>query len=160
LKLRVLWFGRPAASPYETAVEEYRRRVGRRWPAEDLPLKPTAAGRGEDPKKVLRTEADTVRRRVPDGWRLVVLDERGDELDSEAFAAMLGGAEDAGLPGVALVVGSDIGLDPLLRQSAHHRLSLGPMTLPHLLARLVVWEQLFRATSILGGGGYHRHRVQ
>jgi len=160
VKLRVIWFGRPAASPYESPVEEYRSRVSRRWPAEDLPLKPKSAGRGEDPARALRAEADAVRRLLPEGWHLLVLDEGGDAVDSEAFANLMGGAEDSGLPGMALVIGSDIGLDPELRRSAHLRISLGPMTLPHLLARLVVWEQLFRATSILGGGGYHRHRVQ
>jgi len=160
LKLQVLWFGRPAASPYEDQVEGYRGKVNRRWPAADLPLRPVTAGRDGDPTKALRTEAAAVQRRLPDRWRVVALDERGNAMDSVRFAGMLGDLEDAGVPGLAFVVGSDLGLDPELRRSAHIRLSLGPMTLPHLLARLVLWEQLFRATRILDGGGYHRQRVQ
>jgi 23S rRNA (pseudouridine1915-N3)-methyltransferase len=90
----------------------------------------------------------------------VALDEAGRRVDSERFARVLGDAEQTGIPGVAFVVGSDLGLAAELRRQADLELSLGPMTLPHLLARLVLWEQLFRATHILGGGGYHRVRVQ
>jgi 23S rRNA (pseudouridine1915-N3)-methyltransferase len=54
------------------------------------------------------------------------------------------------------VVGSDLGLHPDLLDRADEKISLSPMTLPHLLARLLLWEQLFRATHILGGGAYHR----
>jgi 23S rRNA (pseudouridine1915-N3)-methyltransferase len=160
LKLQVLWFGRPAASPYQYQVECYRGKVNRRWPAVDLPLRPVAAGRDGDPAKVLRSEAAVVQRRLPDRWRVVALDERGDAMDSERFAGMLGDLENTGVPGLAFILGSDLGLDPGLRRSADIRLSLGPMTLPHQLARLVLWEQLFRAAQILDGGGYHRQRVQ
>jgi 23S rRNA (pseudouridine1915-N3)-methyltransferase len=160
LKLKVLWFGRPAASPFEDTVDSYRTKVNRRWPAEDVALKAAAAGRDDDPARSLRAEAEKIRPRIPGNWRLIALDEAGEALDSERFAGMLAGAEDSGLPGIAFVIGSDIGLDPDLRRSADSRLSLGPMTLPHLLARLVLWEQIFRATRILGGGGYHRQRVQ
>jgi 23S rRNA (pseudouridine1915-N3)-methyltransferase len=91
---------------------------------------------------------------------MVVMDEEGTSHDSDGFARMLADAETNGVPGVAFVIGSDLGLDPELSASAWARLSLGPMTLAHLLARLVLWEQLFRATHILGGGRYHRLRVQ
>jgi 23S rRNA (pseudouridine1915-N3)-methyltransferase len=61
---------------------------------------------------------------------------------------------------VAFVVGSDLGLDPGLARTADRVVSLGPLTLPHRIARLVLWEQIFRATSILAGGRYHRLGVQ
>ncbi len=160
MKLAVLWFGRPGGSPYEGQVETYRRRVSRRWPAEDVPLKPASAGRHRAPRQSLRSEADAVRQRIPDGWLVAALDERGKPRDSVAFARLMADAEVAARPGVAFVLGSDLGLDAELVAGADLRLSLGPMTLPHLLARLVLWEQLFRATHILGGGGYHRPGVQ
>lgn len=160
MKLRVLWFGRPAASPYEGEVETYRRRVSRRWPAEDVPLKPHAGGRDDDPRRSLAAEARSAAEQAPAGWPVVALDEGGRALDSVAFAELLGGFESRGLPGIVFVVGSDLGLDRELAASAALRLSLGPLTLPHLLARLVLWEQLFRATHILGGGGYHRQGLQ
>ena len=97
---------------------------------------------------------------LPDGWRLIALDEGGRMRSSEEFAHSLAELEASGVRGVAFVIGSDLGLDERLREGAGERISLSPMTLPHLLARLLLWEQLFRATYVLGGGGYHRHRVQ
>ncbi len=160
MRVHVLWFGRASASPYEGQVETYRERVAQRWPASDRALRPASGGRGADPARALRAEAEAVRRHLPQGWHVVALDEAGDSLTSERFAAMLAEAEERAVPGVAFLIGSDLGLDSGLLATANRRLSLGPMTLPHLLARLLLWEQLFRATHILGGGGYHRHRVQ
>lgn len=154
-----MWFGRPSASPFERQVEVYRRRVQSRWQADDIPLRP-AVGRSGDEARALALEADVVRGQLAKGWRMVALDEGGETQNSESFAAMLADAEEAATPGIAFVVGSDLGLDPELRSSAWRAISLSPMTLPHLLARLMLWEQLFRATHILGGGRYHRHRVQ
>ena len=61
---------------------------------------------------------------------------------------------------MVFAIGSDLGLDRALVEGADEQLSLSAMTLPHLLARLLVWEQLFRSTQILGGGAYHRVGVQ
>ena len=100
-------------------------------------------------------------RKVRDEDRLlVVLDERGRALTSEGFARRLGDFEARSTPGLDFVIGSDLGLDRDLVAAADWTLSLSPMTLPHQLARLLLWEQLFRATHILGGGGYHRSNVQ
>lgn len=156
MKLRVLWFGRPGADPCPGLVEDYRRRVSRRWPAEDIPLRPVRGGRDGDPARARRLEAGTAAGHVPGGWRLVLLEEDGRELSSIELARWLGAAEETGCPGVTCVIGSDLGLDPSLREGADLLLSLGRMTLPHMLARAVLWEQLFRAADILGGGGYHR----
>ena len=138
----------------------YRARVARRWPAEDVPVRPAAGGRDSDPARVLAIEAERIRKHLPAGWQTVALDESGERLTSAAFAGRLGELEGRGVAGVAFVVGSDLGLDRELAQDAVFRLSLSDMTLPHLVARLVFWEQLFRATAILGGGGYHRDIVQ
>jgi 23S rRNA (pseudouridine1915-N3)-methyltransferase len=160
VKVRVVWCGRAAASPHERQVETYRSRVARRWPAEDIVVKPVAGGRDADPHRVLALEGDRIRQHLPDGWTVVVLDEYGERLTSVAFAERLAELERRALAGVVFVVGSDLGLDAALTAGAAFRISLSDMTLPHLLARLVLWEQLFRATTILGGGGYHRLVVQ
>jgi 23S rRNA (pseudouridine1915-N3)-methyltransferase len=160
MRLRVLWFGRPQRSPFEEQVEAFRRRVSRRWPAEDVALRPVAQGRDQDPVRVLQLEAERIRQHLPERWLTVVLDERGQALSSDGFARLLGDAEEGTAPGLVAVIGSDLGLDPGLRSQAWLRLSLSPMTLPHLIARLLLWEQLFRATDILRGGAYHRRGVQ
>lgn len=160
MRLRVLWFGKRSATTFDPRVETYRRRVERRWPAEDRVLRPVAGGRGDDPLRILREEARTVDRVLHDDRPLVVLDEAGRKCSSEAFARQLGDYEDRSTPGLDFVIGSDLGLDRELIGRASWVLSLSPMTLPHPVARLVLWEQLFRATHILGGGGYHRSNVQ
>lgn len=141
-------------------MERYRSAVDRRWPAEDRVLKPVSGGRADDPHRVLRAEARLVERAREPGFSLVALDEGGRTLTSEAFASWLEDLEGRSAPGLDVVVGSDLGLDPELARQARLVLSLSAMTLPHQLARLLVWEQLFRATHILGGGGYHRPNVQ
>ena len=160
MKVRVAWFGRPKASPYEHEVETYRKRVHRRWPAEDRPLRAASGGRDKDPERALRLEADVLMRHLESGWRLVALDEHGQTHTSEAFAKRLQKHADEGVEGVLFAIGSDLGLDKEFVARAGEKLSLGPMTLPHLLARLLLWEQLFRAANILGGGAYHRVEVQ
>jgi len=160
VKVRVVWLGRPTASPYEREVETYRKRVHRRWPAEDRPLRAAAGGRDKDPERALRLEADTLVRHLEPGWRLVALDEHGQTHTSDAFAKRLQKQADQGVEGVLFAIGSDLGLDKELVARADEKLSLGPMTLPHLLARLLLWEQLFRAANMLGGGAYHRVSVQ
>ena len=160
MKVRVAWLGRPSASPYENEVETYRKRVHRWWPAEDRPVRAASGGRDRDPERALRIEADALLRHLDVGWRLVVLDENGSAHSSEAFARKMAAMADRGVDGVLFVVGSDLGLHRELLDRADEKLSLSAMTLPHLLARLVLWEQLFRAVNILGGGAYHRVGVQ
>lgn len=156
MKLRVLWFGRTSRSPWEAEVQEYLKRVKRRWPAEDLPLKPDRRGRDADPAKALQREADTVLEKRPRDFFLVALDEGGTELTSKELASRLAKLEQRSTPGVLFVIGSDRGLDSRLLETADLRLSLSKFTLPHQMARLILWEQLFRVTDILGGGKYHR----
>jgi 23S rRNA (pseudouridine1915-N3)-methyltransferase len=160
VKIRVLWFGRRSAASFDGQVETYRRRVNRRWPAEDRVLKPVAGGRDTDPLRVLREEARIVASLRDPNRPLIVLDEAGARCTSEDLAHRLRQLEERSTPGLDMIIGSDLGLDRQLVGDAAWTLSLSPMTLPHQLARLVLWEQLFRATHILGGGGYHRSNVQ
>lgn len=159
MRISVFWFGRPARSPFEAQIEDFRRRVSRRWPAEDIPLKPTRGLRDAEPATALARESETLLARIPPRWRIILLDERGRSRSSTDFARMLRSTELQAPPGIALVLGSDLGVAATLRDRADEVLSLGPMTLPHLFARLMVWEQLYRATDILGPGNYHRSGV-
>jgi 23S rRNA (pseudouridine1915-N3)-methyltransferase len=160
VKIRVAWLGRSSASPFEREVDTYRRKVHRRWPAEDCPVRISVGGREKDPGRVLRLEARALMRHFDTGWRLVALDERGTTHTSETFAKWLQEFADRGVEGVLFVIGRDLGLDKEVTERADERISLSAMTLPHRLARLLLWEQLFRAASILGGGAYHRVSVQ
>lgn len=159
MKTRVVWFGRRGVGGFDEQVETYRRRVQQRWPAEDRVLRPVSGGRSDDPRKALREEARVLDRSLEPGWTLVVLDEAGQRMTSEGLARFLRDHEDRSTPGLDFVIGSDLGIDREFAARASVKLSLSPMTLPHQIARLVLWEQLFRATHILGGGAYHRSGV-
>jgi 23S rRNA (pseudouridine1915-N3)-methyltransferase len=159
VKTRLLWIGRRGTPALDEQVETYRQRVQRRWPAEDRVLKPVSGGRSDDPLRALRFEAQALERALEPGWVLVVFDEHGRRLTSEGFAQLLLDYEGRSTPGIDFVIGSDLGLDREFAARAALTISLSPMTLPHQIARLVVWEQLFRATHILGGGGYHRREL-
>jgi 23S rRNA (pseudouridine1915-N3)-methyltransferase len=101
-------------------------------------------------------EAAALRRRLPEGARMVALDEHGQGITSDAFAATLCRWRDEGARGAAFLIGGADGLDPSLVRDAHLALSLGRLTLPHGLARAVLAEQLYRAATILARHPYHR----
>jgi 23S rRNA (pseudouridine1915-N3)-methyltransferase len=100
-------------------------------------------------------EAGRLRRRVPDGATLVTLTRQGSSWTSEELARRVEGWRVAARP-LAFVLGGSHGLSPGFLSAAAARWSLGPLTLPHELARVVVAEQLYRAFTILGGQPYHK----
>ncbi len=115
-----------------------------------------ADGRGT-PGEIRRREADAFRACLPRDAFVVCLDGEGEALSSEALAASLGRWEAAARP-LAFLVGGAEGLDGSLLRTAEARLSLGPQTWPHMLARVMLAEQLYRGRSILAGHPYHRPR--
>lgn len=103
-----------------------------------------------------RREAELLLGAVPEGAAVVVLDSRGKPLSSDDFAALLGRWRDEGRRDVAFLIGGAEGLDETVRRRADRVLSFGPQTWPHMLARGMLAEQLFRAHCILTGHPYHR----
>src|SRR5579872_2582673 len=116
-------------------------------------LKPPLALRVVDNK---RREARLLIDALPDGARVVALDERGKALDSAGLARQLGRWRDQGTRDVAFVIGGADGLDRTVIEQADVVLSLGPLTWPHQLVRVMLAEQLYRADTILSGHPYHR----
>lgn len=149
----VVWTGKRGEAAWEELVDEYRLRVSRFMPAAELRLRP-AGGRTGDPARALAQEARQIASHIEGSDVLVALHERGRELDSEELAGWLG--ERCRRSRVVLAIGSDLGLDPALVHRSELCLSLSRLTLPHLLARLLLWEQLYRAADLLAGGSYHR----
>ncbi|RVN61715.1 23S rRNA (pseudouridine(1915)-N(3))-methyltransferase RlmH, partial [Sinorhizobium meliloti] len=103
-----------------------------------------------------REEAGQLEKALADGSLLVLLDERGKALDSEAFARLLGTLRDSGKRDLMIAIGGADGLDPALHARADAVLNLGKMTWPHQLVRILIAEQLYRAVTILSGHPYHR----
>ncbi|WP_282128124.1 23S rRNA (pseudouridine(1915)-N(3))-methyltransferase RlmH, partial [Roseobacter litoralis] len=104
----------------------------------------------------MSNEAVLLRRALPDGALIAVLDERGRVESSPDFAGRLGGWRDQGRGDLAFVIGGADGIDPALRAEADFALSFGKMVWPHMLVRVMLAEQLYRAASILAGAPYHR----
>ncbi|KFC71727.1 Ribosomal RNA large subunit methyltransferase H [Devosia sp. LC5] len=100
-------------------------------------------------------EAKALRAALPDGI-IVALDERGKAIGSEAFANQIGRWRDDGRPAASFIIGGADGLDPAFVSAADLVLSFSPLTWPHQLVRIMLAEQLYRATTILSGHPYHR----
>ncbi len=155
MRLRICAVGRLRAGPEQALVEDYRQRFDRAGRA--LGLGPVEIVEVEDRKGGgPAAEAALLGRVLPEGALVCALDERGEALGSPEFAARLAGWRDAGRGAVAFLIGGADGLDPSLVARADARLSLGRMVWPHMLARVMLAEQLYRAASILAGGPYHR----
>lgn len=104
----------------------------------------------------MQAEAELLLRAIPRGAILLAMDERGKTMTSPQFARQLAKWRDEGAQSLAIVIGGADGLAPELRAQADMSLSFGKMVWPHMLARVMLAEQLYRAASILGGSPYHR----
>ena len=138
MRLHIIARGKIARSPESELVERYAKRIV--WPLTVTEL-PETGGRIPESLTPCRT---------------VVLDERGRDLTSAEFAALLGRWRDDGMREARFLIGAADGHDEALRGSADLLLRFGAATWPHLLARAMLLEQLWRATSIIAGHPYHR----
>ena len=155
MRVHICAVGRLRGGPESDLIADYVTRFDRTGRA--LGLGPLAIHEVEDRKGGgMKAEADLLRRAVPKGAVICCLDERGKVETSPDFANRLGGWRDAGRSDVAFIIGGADGIDPGLRSQADHRLSFGAMVWPHMLVRVMLAEQLYRAASILAGGPYHR----
>jgi 23S rRNA (pseudouridine1915-N3)-methyltransferase len=155
LRLSVRAVGRLRAGPERTLVDDYIARAGKAGRA--LGLGPVEEIEVEDRKGGGPAgEAALLTRKLSPGAFRIALDERGRALSSRELAAEIARWRDAGRSEAAFLIGGADGLDPALRRGADLALSLGPMVWPHALARVMLAEQLYRATQILAGTPYHR----
>ena len=155
MRVHLIAVGRLRAGPERDLVEDYFQRFDRT--GRPLGLGPVVEHEVEDKKNLgMAAEADLLARAVPAGAVLITLDERGKLMSSPEFAAMLARWRDGGRQDVAFVIGGADGIDPSLRAKADASVSFGAMVWPHMLVRVMIAEQLYRAATILGGGPYHR----
>ncbi|MCJ8140684.1 23S rRNA (pseudouridine(1915)-N(3))-methyltransferase RlmH [Falsirhodobacter halotolerans] len=147
--------GRLRSGPERDLFDDYVTRFDRTGRA--LGLGPLTLHEVEDKKNAgMEAEAELLTRALPQGAFVCVMDERGRTLTSPDFADHLARWRDAGRQDVAFVIGGADGLAPAFRARADFALSFGAMVWPHMLVRVMLAEQLYRATSILAGAPYHR----
>ena len=156
LRVRIAAVGRLAArAPERALIDDYLARFAQTGRA--LGLAPAEVVEVEDRRGGGRlAEAALLGRTIPEGAAVIALDERGRLLSSPDFAAALGRWRDDGRSDAVALIGGADGLDPALRERADLVLSFGAMVWPHMLARVMLAEQLYRAATILAGSPYHR----
>ena len=153
MKIEVLAVDRLRSAWAREAVDEYLGRIARYCPVERRGVKRA----GEDVEAVA-VEGERLLKAAATGPcdRLVALDPAGEALDSAGWAALVGGSADEGVGRLVFVVGGAAGLSSDVKRAARRIVSLGPLTLTHELAQVVLVEQLYRAATILAGHPYHR----
>ncbi len=154
MRLLVVAVGQRVPDWAQTAWDDYAKRFP---PESRLELKAvkTEPRGSRTVETLLAAERQRIEAAIPKGARVVALDERGTSLTTMALAQKLK-AWPLENDVVALVIGGPDGLDPALRQSAHERIRLSDLTLPHAMVRVLLAEQLYRAWSINAGHPYHR----
>lgn len=156
MKVRVVALGARMPAWIDAGWSEYARRVPREWALQLIELKPEPRERGKSVTQLLALEAERVRIACK-GARMVCLDERGASWTSRQLADQLARWRDDG-EDVAFIIGSADGLDSTLRAEAFAVLAVSALTLPHALVRVLLAEQLYRASAMLSGHPYHRER--
>jgi 23S rRNA (pseudouridine1915-N3)-methyltransferase len=153
LRIHVCAVGRLRAGPERALWDDYVARFDRTGRA--LGLGPLRLAEVDDRRGGgVAAEAALLTRALPESGAVCALDERGEVRSSPDFAGWLGGLRDEGVSDLAFLIGGADGLSPEFRNGL--RLSFGRMVWPHMLARVMLAEQLYRAASILAGGPYHR----
>lgn len=134
---------------------EYRKRLSHWLPLELVEVAPGLRGKGRDTVRAMSDEGQRVLAAVPKGALVVALDGRGKTWSSEDLAKQLEHWRQQGR-NLAFLIGGPEGHSPEVMTATDQRWSLGPLTLPHMLVRLVLAEQLYRAAAMLANHPYHR----
>jgi len=154
MKLLIVAVGQRMPDWAQSAYDDYAKRFPPELRVEIKTVKTETRG-SKTLETLLAAERERIQAVLPRGCRVVALDERGTALTTQVLAEQLRGWQlDA--TDVALVIGGPDGLEPAFRGTAHQRIRLSDLTLPHALARVLLIEQLYRAWSINAGHPYHR----
>jgi 23S rRNA (pseudouridine1915-N3)-methyltransferase len=145
MKIIIISPGKGHDSTVAEGIAEYQKRLPKKFALEWAHPKPeTVEGEGAAILKLLK-----------EGDYVVLLDERGKDIDTPALAAMLDGQLQSGTKRLVFIIGGAFGVSDAVKKQAKQTIKLSSLVFPHMLVRLILTEQLYRATSILDGGKYH-----
>jgi len=150
MSVRVLSVGKPIGGDYKALVNEYEKRLTKQFEIDWQFIPPS----GRDKESARRAESDSLRSKLTASDFIVLCDERGVELTTEAFAAKLESWSVSGRQ-VTLIIGGAYGVDDELRAQADMVWSLSKLVFPHEVVRLLIAEQLYRAQCVLSSHPYH-----
>ena len=155
MKARLVAVGERAPGWVAQGFAEYQKRLSHWLPLELVEVEPGLRGKGRDPLRAMQDEGQRVLAALPKSPLVVALDGRGKAWTSEQLAQRLEHWRGQGRD-LALLIGGPEGHAPEVLARADEQWSLGPLTLPHMLVRLLVAEQLYRAAALLANHPYHR----
>jgi len=159
MRIIVAAVGRLKRGPETELAERYAKRAtqtGRNLGLREIEIVEIRESRADDPGKRMLEESIALANVIPQSAVVVLLDARGDNLDSAALATQLATWRGNDRPAVVFIIGGADGLAASLRDKAELKLAFGGATWPHQLVRVMLLEQLYRATTILTGHPYHR----
>jgi 23S rRNA (pseudouridine1915-N3)-methyltransferase len=159
MRILIAAVGRLKQGPERELAAAYRKRAeatGRSLGLRDFEIIEIRESRAQDAERRRVEESIALANVIPDGAIGVILDPRGENLDSPALAGLLRGWRAEDRPAVTFVIGGADGLAPTLFERAKLRLAFGAATWPHQFVRIMLLEQLYRAGTILAGHPYHR----
>ena len=156
MKFRLIYPRSHPDSELSAVEEKYRGRIGHFFPIEVVEVAPERGRQAQSDVAIMRAQSARLLAAIPDRGYVVVLDERGQTLDSLKFAKWVERLTIDSPHGVNFVVGGDVGFDDSVRQRADKLLALTPMTLPHQFARVLLLEQLYRACTLMRNISYHK----
>jgi 23S rRNA (pseudouridine1915-N3)-methyltransferase len=159
MRVIVIAIGRLKQGPERELAETYRKRaqaIGRTLGLREIEIVEIRESRAADAERRRVEESIAIANVIPERAAIVILDERGESLDSGALAALLRKWRAEDPAAACFVIGGADGLAANLRERAKLKLAFGTATWPHQLVRIMLLEQLYRAASILAGHPYHR----
>jgi len=155
MKTRLISVGERMPAWVADGFAEYRKRLSRDLPLDLVEIELGNRGKGRDDARAIQDEGAAILAALPHDSHVIALDGRGRTWSSEELAEQLGKWRMAGRD-LAFLIGGPDGHAPEVLARADQCWSLGPLTLPHMLVRLVLAEQLYRAATIVAGHPYHR----
>ena len=151
MKFTIVSVGRMKKGPERDLCDLYAKRLKWSFILEEVEEKNPLR-----PNEIKKKEAELLMDKVPEGALLIAMDQNGDSLSSAEFAEKINDWQNQGIRNLAVVIGGSNGLDSTILNKANKKIALGKMTWPHMLARVMLLEQLYRAQSILGKHPYHK----
>jgi 23S rRNA (pseudouridine1915-N3)-methyltransferase len=151
LKLKVLWVGKSRDPWVKDAIDEYAGRIRRYMSLELVDIRDE---KGAEAEEMRRRECDRLEKHIPPGATLILLDERGEQMDSPGLAAFVGKQRDSGTGELVFAIGGAYGFSEEFRRRGT-LLALSKMTFTHQMVRVFLLEQIYRAFTILNKEPYH-----